>query len=708
LTVAARGALLFYRCKSGVRTVKASSASQPADHRRDIDGLRALAVLAIVTYHAFPRWLPGGFVGVDVFFVISGFLITGIISRGRDEGRFSYLGFYLRRARRIVPAYLVVLAAITALSLWLLLPGRLTWVGAALAASGLFLANLGFTMSFGYFTPALQQNPLLHLWSLGVEEQFYLVWPLLLAALSLKALRRARWVVAAGLLVLSLVAAQWLTAHDGAVWSFFLLPTRAWEFLAGGLLALAPRSAPKGPVSANLSGGLGLVLIVGSIALLNEAIPFPGLSAVPACLGAALVLWSGLGRAPAATAVLRSPPAVGVGLVSYSLYLWHWPAMIFAKTYTQRALTPLELAAVLAASAGLAVATWRFVEQPWRKRPAPRRGRALALTLLPLLAFVALGVAIFVTKGLPMRLAPAAREAADIENTDINPRRLECFTNGKPVAPLGCRYGAAADAKDYDVLVWGDSHADAVVPGVADWAKARGWSLREATHGGCPPLVDARPVQPKSGELPGCRASNALVMSEISADPKMKLIVLAARWPLYNGDTPHYDAGNPPIRMLDARVGGARVYPLGEALVRTLAAIAKTGTKAQILVLGPVPELTDSPSECVAMSRRLGRSEGPCWDAPAALPLARARPAEAQITAALAVAPGVKVFYPSRRLCTETSCIAVLGRRLIYFDDDHLSASGARRLVPGWLDAALSPPAPSAAQTPSARPQPRP
>jgi peptidoglycan/LPS O-acetylase OafA/YrhL len=673
-------------------------------HGRDIDGLRAVAVLAIVAYHGFPHWIPGGFVGVDVFFVISGFLITGIIARARDEGRFSYLGFYLRRARRIVPAYLVVLAAITALSLWLLLPLRLTWVGGALATAGLFLTNFGFTMSFGYFTPVVQQNPLLHLWSLGVEEQFYLVWPLLLAALSLPVLRRARLPIAAVLLVVSLAAAQWLTAHDGAVWSFFLFPTRAWEFLAGALLALAPGFAPRGPVSGNAAGVAGLALIVGSVALLNDATPFPGLSAVPVCLGAALVLWSGTGQAPAATAVLRSSAAVGVGLVSYSLYLWHWPALIFAREFAQRDLKPLETAAVLALSAALAVVTWRFVEQPWRRRPAERRGRALALTLSPLLAFVALGAVIFVTHGLPMRLSPAVLQAANIEETDVNPRRRECFTNGNPVAATGCRYGAAAGVKDYDVLVWGDSHADAVTPGVVDWAKVRGWSVREATHGGCPPLVDARSMQPKRGELAGCRASTKLVMAEIAADTKLKLIVLAARWPLYNGDKPYYDTGNPPQRVLDAAAPGDRVYPLDEALIRTLAAIKASGSKAQVLVLGPVPELTFSPSYCVATARRLGRHEYGCWDAPAALPLARARPAEAAIARALARAPEARTFNPSSRLCTETSCVTVLKRRLLYFDDDHLSATGARMLVPGWLDAALSPPGPEAAPAPSGLP----
>jgi hypothetical protein len=225
---------------------------------------------------------------------------------------------------------------------------------------------------------------------------------------------------------------------------------------------------------------------------------------------------------------------------------------------------------------------------------------------------------------------------------------------------------------------------------VVDWAAARGWSVREAAQGGCAALADARVMAQKTGELNGCRASTGLVLREIAADPKLKLIVLSLRWPLYNGDRPRYAGNTAQLTLLDARAPGHRVYPLDEALTRTLDAIEATGTKARVVVLGPVPELTFSPSYCVAMARHLGRAETPCWDAPAALPLARARPAEVRIANALATHPGVGVFYPARRLCTQTSCITELNRRLIYFDNDHLSASGSRTLVPGWLDAALS------------------
>ncbi|MBS0334961.1 MAG: acyltransferase [Proteobacteria bacterium] len=662
-----------------------------AHHRRDIDGLRALAVLAIVAFHAFPRWVPGGFVGVDVFFVISGFLITGIIARGRDEGRFSYRGFYLRRARRIAPAYLVVLAATTVAALALLLPRALVPVGWALTASALFLTNIFFSLGFGYFAPGSQANPLLHLWSLGVEEQFYLVWPLLVGLLSVPGLRRLRAGLAAGLLLTLLGVTQALVAGGAENLAFFMLPGRAWEFLMGGVLAFGVAPPPRGVTAANLAGTGGLALILGSVAVLTETAPFPGLTAVPACLGTALVIWSGLADRPVATRWLESGPLVGVGLISYSLYLWHWPVLVLARAALQRDLGPAEALGLVAASAGLAWLSWRWVEQPCRARPAPRKpGRALVLTLAPLLVFAALGVAISVTGGLPQRLSPPVRRAAAFAGTDINPRRLECFTQTKGVAPTGCRFGAAPDAADYDVLVWGDSHADAVTPGVVDWARARGWSVREATHGGCPPLVDARTAMGRMRALPGCAESTRQVMGEIAGDPKLRLILLAARWPIYNGDKPKYDPDNPPIRMFDLRAPGARIYPLDEALRRTLAAIAATGTKAQVVVLGPVPELTFSPPDCIAMARHLGRAEQRCWDAPAGLPMVRARAAEAQIAAALLSAPRVKAVYPARRLCAERTCVTVLRRQVLYFDDDHLSASGARMLVPGWLDAALA------------------
>ncbi|HEY0437933.1 MAG TPA: acyltransferase family protein [Phenylobacterium sp.] len=674
-------------------------------HRRDIDGLRAVAVLAIVAYHAFPAWVPGGFIGVDVFFVISGFLITRILAGERDEGRFSFTRFYLRRARRIVPAYVAVTLAVSLIAAWVMLPLWLLRYGGSLIASSLFLTNMWFTQGFGYFWPGAQQNPLLHLWSMGVEEQFYLIWPLLFAALSWAPLRRARPWLVVGLLAVSLAAAQALTVSNEAVWSFFLFPTRAWEFLAGGVLALGLAPPLRHALAANAAVVAGLALILASVLLISDATPFPGLAAVPPCLGAALILWAGQ-SAPtrAGTILLTSRPMVGAGLISYSLYLWHWPLLVLARIYAQGPLAPAAVMIVVAVSFGLAILSWRFVEEPFRRPRTPARKRDLALALSPLLLLLGLGALFLITRGLPMRLSPAARQAAAF--ADWNPARDRCFANAGPV-PSGCRFGAAADAKDYDVLVWGDSHADAVTPGVIAWAQARGWSVREATRGGCPPLIDVLTVAPKRGPLPGCRASGPVLLREIADNPKLRLIVLPARWPMYAQPHVVYDPDSPPIRLQDARSPAARPYPLNQALDRTLDAIAATGTHARVVIVGPVPELTFNPPDCIAQARHLGRKEWSCWDAPARLPLVRARKAEAEIALALRRHPDVGVAWPTRRLCTDTSCIAVIGRKLIYADDDHLSATGARMLVPAWLDGALSPPAPAPAP-PSDVPRPPP
>ena len=664
---------------------------EPADHRRDIDGLRAVAVLAIVIHHAFPMLVPGGFVGVDIFFVISGFLITGIVAAGMAEGRFSFTRFYLRRARRIVPAYAVVTALVTALAAWLLLPRAFQPFGGSLAASGLFLANVWFSQGMGYFAPQALQSPLLHLWSLGVEEQFYLVWPLLLAGLAWAPLRRARPLIVLALAAASLAGAQWLIAHNGSIWAFYMFPTRVWEFLAGGVLALRLVPPPRGPVAANLAAAGGLVLIAVTLALIGEATPFPGLAATAPCVGAALAIWSGQGRAPAMAAPLRWRPVVWIGLISYSLYLWHWPLLVLGRVWLQRPLSAPEAAAAVILSVVLAALTWRFVERPFRKAPRRVGKRALALTLSPLLLMVAAGVVMLATKGLPMRLAPEARAAAAFSGTDINPARDLCFNKARLDRP-GCRFGAAADARDYDILVWGDSHADAITPGVVAWARTRGLSVREATKGGCPPLVDVRAVAPRRGEIPGCRETAPFLLKEIAANPNLKLIVLAARWPMYADPSVVYDPDSPPITLQDARGRSAAPYPLDRALDRTLTTVAATHTNARVVIVGPVPELTFNPPDCVAQARHLGRAERTCWAAPAALPLIRTHKAEAAIHEAVRAHPQVRAVLPSGKLCAAASCLTVQQGTLLYFDDDHLSASGARMLVPGWLDEALSAP----------------
>ena len=647
-------------------------------YRRDIDGLRAVAVLAIVIHHAFPALVPGGFVGVDVFFVISGFLITRLIVAARDEGRFSWGGFYLRRVRRIVPAYLLVVLVTAGLATWIEMPRLLAQTGAATAASGLFAANFLLVQTAGYFAPGAQQNPLLHLWSLGVEEQFYLVWPLVMAGLSWKPLRESRAWLAVILLAGSLALAQMFVAGGEATWAFVGLSMRAWEFMTGGVLALGLVKPLGNATSAQLAAILGGLAIAGSLILLNEASAFPGLSAVPACLGAALLIWSG------AAAPLGWAPVVALGRVSYSFYLWHWPLLVLAADVNQQPLSVVQRLGLVVLALALAVLTWRFVEQPLRRGPVERPWPKLGLRLLPLLAPVAVGALLFLTHGLPGRLSPQARALADLEETDVNPARATCFTYAAKARPEDCRFGAAPGSQDDEVIVWGDSHADAVTPGVVEWAKARGWSVREIARGGCPSLVGLRVRTIQRFKLE-CAPVADQALAVIAADRHLKLVILAARWPLYRDAPPFYDVNSPRVAMEAVGQPGQR-RRLTSALAVTLDAIARRNPNVRVLIIGPVPELTLAAPECLGQVKQLGGSPRACASVASEPPLARALPAEDAIRAAIQDRSRVTAVFPSEDLCRAGRCVAMIDGRPIYFDDDHLSASGARRLVPAWME----------------------
>ncbi|WP_395444944.1 acyltransferase family protein [Caulobacter sp. UC70_42] len=656
-------------------------------YRRDIDGLRAVAVAAIVIHHAFPALPPGGFVGVDVFFVISGFLITRLIAQARDAGTFSWGGFYLRRARRIIPAYLLVVLITAALAVVIEMPRLLAMTGAAAAASGLFAANMLFAQTAGYFAPGAQQNPLLHLWSLGVEEQFYLVWPALVALLWWKPLRGMRATLALVLLLASLLLAQALVGRGATTWAFFGLPTRIWEFLAGGVLALGLVKPPVDRATANLAGVIGGLMIAASLALLNEASVFPGLSAVPVCLGTGLLIWCGMGVHPG-LAVLRLAPVVGLGRVSYSLYLWHWPLLVLAADVAQQPLTAPQRLGLVALSLALAVLTWRFIEQPFRRGPLNRPWRRLGVQLLPLLVPIAIGAALFFGHGLPQRLSPAAKALADLEETDVNPAREACFEKARTAKPEDCRFGADPGAQGDDVLVWGDSHADALTPGVVDWAVARGWSVREVARGGCPPLVGVNVRTMYRFKLE-CAAAADQAMALIASDRKLKLVVLMGRWPLYRDAPPFYDVNSPRVTMEAIGQPGKR-RGVSTALKATLDAIARLRPDVRVLVVGPFPELTLGAPECLAQQKQLGGRPGVCASVAAGLPLSRALPAEDALRAAVQDRPNVAMVFPSETLCRDGRCLAMMDGEPIYFDDDHLSASGARRLAPAWLETGWS------------------
>jgi peptidoglycan/LPS O-acetylase OafA/YrhL len=338
-----------------------------AAYRPDIDGLRAVAVLAVVLFHADAAVLPGGYVGVDVFFVVSGFLIARLIETECAAGVFSFAGFYERRIRRLIPALAVVFAISTGLALALLSPSQLEHFAGSLLAANFFGANIFFWRTSDYFAVAAEWQPLLHTWSLSVEEQFYLVFPLALVALR-RFGRRAVVAALCAVACVSLALAIWGAAHKPAA-TFYLLPTRTWELLLGALFALAP--LPR----ARSRGGREILALTGLALIAAAAAGVPGPAAAPlaaivlAAAGTALLVHAGGCGSHSARRLLAAPPLVLIGLASYSLYLWHWPLLVFARHATAtRELPPALTAAVVLLAILLALVSWRYVERPFRVR----------------------------------------------------------------------------------------------------------------------------------------------------------------------------------------------------------------------------------------------------------------------------------------------------------------------------------------------------
>ena len=343
---------------------------EKTDYRADIDGLRALAVTLVIVFHAWPAALSGEFVGVDVFFVISGYLITGIISSEIETGRFTIVSFYERRVRRILPALIVVLS-ITSFLAWRLLASEpfLNFAMSAVAAI-FFSSNVYFWNESGYFAPEAGQTPLLHTWSLGIEEQFYILFPIALV-IALRVFRKTNAVLllAATVSLSFALSVLWGSRHPSA--NFFLAPTRAWELLLGAILALSSEHLERykgGRLTCSTIGACGLGLILTSASAFSKSTTFPGFAALAPTLGTLLVIGSGR-KGSYVRSLLSFKPLVALGLISYSLYLWHQPLFAFARVSSLTHPGPLDYVMLSVLSLGLAAITWRFVEL----RPATDR-----------------------------------------------------------------------------------------------------------------------------------------------------------------------------------------------------------------------------------------------------------------------------------------------------------------------------------------------
>lgn len=409
-------------------------------YRPEIDGLRALAVVPVILSHAGLGVFHGGFVGVDVFFVISGFLITGILLDEQSTGRFSLLGFYERRARRILPALFLVMACCVPLSWWMMLPEELQNFGQSLVATVAFANNVLLTLTSGYWSLASEFKPLLHTWSLGVEEQFYVLFPLMLLALQRVGARvLLGWLLGVALLSLLLAEVGSVRHPTGA---FYLLPTRAWELLLGSVAAVALREGwlqGASPRVQQVGGLLGLVGIVASVCLFGPETPSPSLWLLVPTLGAvAIVLFARPGTW--SHAVLASRPMVAIGLISYSAYLWHQPLFAFARVASREQPSMGLMLGLCVLSLLLARLSWQWVEQPMRRAGGVDRKTVFGGALVGSAAFAAVGVYLHLAQGLPQRLNGPGAEHQTGQHVSYNERihghRADAFPSTAKVKVL--------------------------------------------------------------------------------------------------------------------------------------------------------------------------------------------------------------------------------------------------------------------------------
>jgi peptidoglycan/LPS O-acetylase OafA/YrhL len=623
-------------------------------YRPDITGLRAIAVLVVIAFHAFPTIVPGGFIGVDIFFVISGYLISSIILSNLEEHSFSYRDFYARRIRRIFPALIVVLLACLVFGWSALPPDEYRQLGAHIASGAAFISNFTLWNESGYFDSA--SKPLLHLWSLGIEEQFYIVWPLLLG---IAWQRRQNFLVVIVVIAVVSFAANVATVGGNPVAAFYSPLTRFWELMIGGILAYLALHRPGWHKRApNLQAAIGMVLVAFGVFAFSKTSSYPGWRALLPTCGAFLLISAG----PAAVInrrLLGHPLMQQIGLISYPLYLWHWPLLFAIYNYndatpisSQRLYWPAKLVAI-AASFALSFATYRFLEIPAQRRAWPWITQSLVLGML---ALGIGGLLLVQTRGLEYRFPRDISETVNFRyDSDKAYRHGTCFLEitddsskfsnctSRPRTPNGT-----------SIVLWGDSHAAHLYPGL-EGEFGSTVVITQLTTGSCAPILGHS--VPGS---PNCERNNEFVAEKIkSLNPT--LVILAAGWTR---------------------------YPYWPELQSTIHFLSELNIK-QIAIVGPAPHWSGSLQKQIFRNYRTTGAP----DVPERLTYGF-DPDVAQLDTAMerfAVLRGVRYISLSRILCDQRGCLARVGTSpdtLTAFDYDHFTTAGSVYVVrhfPEWF-----------------------
>ncbi len=630
-------------------------------HRKEIDGLRAVALLPVILYHAGFASFGGGYLGVDVFFVISGYLITSLILEEHAAGRFSLAGFYARRARRILPALFAVILVCLPFAYFWMLSFELKEFSQSVVAVVSFLSNVFFWRTTDYFGALAEVKPLLHTWSLGVEEQFYLLFPLVLLA----ALRFGRRFALAATIIaaaVSLGAAHW-AADRMPIASFYLLPTRAWELLAGSVCGFVMAGRVQRSQGGLAAVGLGMIVV--PVFLFDAETSFLGGFAVVPVLGTALViLFAASGTVVAR--LLSAGPVAGLGLISYSAYLWHQPVFAFLRIRSPETQSPVVLGVLVFVIFGLAYVTWRWVETPFRgKTPVLASGRALiAVTVAVGGLLAAAGYAGVAANGFDQRSNGDVTMGALAATIAPNPGLGGCDT----VPPVNAVCSTGPDPK---ILLWGDSFAKHLAQGIK--ASAGGRAFVQITMSQCAPILD---IAQKKDWLSGnsadtCIAFNQSVLDYIRSE-RIEVVIMGsalglASWRVTRRNGEIVEGDSPAI--------------VARGLAATVAAIRAAGAK--VVFVSPTPSSGQDSARCAIRSIFDHKNAATCD-----FPLQTAR---LEYDLLRSVEGEVPVYWLYRDMCRDGICKAREGDVSIYRDEGHLSIEGSRMIGEraGWIQALL-------------------
>jgi len=659
------------------------------NYRREVDGLRALAVIPVIFFHAGFQTFSGGFVGVDVFFVISGYLITSLILAEKQAGTFSLIRFYERRARRILPAlFLVMFACLPLAWLWLL-PEDMKSFSQSLVAVSAFSSNVHFWLQSGYFDTANELKPLIHTWSLAAEEQYYLLFPIFLL---LTWRLGKRWIIAmlAAIAIISLAAAQWgSTSHPSA--TFYLLPTRGWELLLGAFAAFylfeTDESATTNENARQAFSIIGLLLITYAVFAFNRQTPFPSFYALIPTIGTAFVILFATQQTLVGK-LLGTKPLVGIGLISYSAYLWHQPLFAFARHRLLDEPSTALLVALAAAALLLAYLSWKYVETPFRNRQRIERNKVFLLGASCSALFVGIGLVGDFDGGFSIRFDEKTLAALLTKSAKLGDGG--CHLSGDTYKLAGCSKGAATNKST--IAIWGDSHASALVYELGKALAKRDLRVIQYTKNACPVSLNLY-TKMGSGQYTNCEKYTESVLDHLENNG-VDTVVTFSRWGVYVEGTPfdngeggvekddftHFRAANSANKLNTPYSNdAAEVIHSYESALASLLRLNK-----KIILVYPTPEVGWNVPDRLAKLLMYGDPQARIQLTTAYQTFKKRNDLVNKSFDAIRDDKNLVRIKPEEIFCNtyvKDRCIADLNGVPLYFDDDHMSNAGARLVV---------------------------